>query len=170
MKTLVAIFIFRLTMSVGRCWSDVTVSQNVRVRAYILTLKTYVLVFESVNHRVPAKEEGLSALVVNPDPAALPEWQKLVQQVPKDPWGHEYQYVLRPADTKTGYGIYSFGKDGVSHSNGNDPDDFNSWSESREPHSGSNRRALILISSGSATALALLLLWQAARRRQRSRS
>ncbi|MDB6076731.1 MAG: Type secretion system protein GspG [Akkermansiaceae bacterium] len=43
-----------------------------------------------------------------------------------DSWGGGYQYRLIPA-LPAGYGVYSFGMDGVSDSEGNDPDDVNSW-------------------------------------------
>lgn len=43
-----------------------------------------------------------------------------------DNWNAPYQYRLIPA-LPAGYGIYSFGMDGVSDSEGNDPDDVNSW-------------------------------------------
>ena len=123
--------------------------------------------FEALNGRLPTNEEGLQALLVNPDPANLHKWSKLIDTLPKDPWGREYQYFTRSSDGKLSYGIYSFGKDGISHSNGNDPDDFNSWEKLRQETS---HTPLILIFSASATALVFVLSWQAARRRQQRHS
>jgi hypothetical protein len=46
-----------------------------------------------------------------------------------DPWGHPYRVVA--AEGPDRFGFYSTGRDGLSNSNGNDPDDINSWSEAR---------------------------------------
>jgi len=49
-----------------------------------------------------------------------------------DPWGHSYKCrrnVVMPDGTVTDSGIYSLGEDGVSASNGDDPDDLNSWDD-----------------------------------------
>jgi len=81
--------------------------------------------FEVDNGRLPTTAEGLNALISNPDPANLPNWRQLSSRVPDDPWGYPYQYVAQKSDG--GFGIYSFGRDGVSRSAGNDPDDVNSW-------------------------------------------
>ena len=47
-----------------------------------------------------------------------------------DVWGNPYRFVRREQneDPDSEYGIYSVGIDGESGSNGNDPDDLNSWS------------------------------------------
>lgn len=53
---------------------------------------------------------------------------------PLDQWGNPYRCVFgkfrRPGiDRLYTIGIYSMGEDGISLSNGNDPDDINSWSD-----------------------------------------
>lgn len=50
-----------------------------------------------------------------------------------DPWGHPYRVVAVAvaAEGPDRFGFYSTGRDGISHSNGNDPDDINSWTEAR---------------------------------------
>jgi hypothetical protein len=54
-----------------------------------------------------------------------------------DPWGNKYLFTALPEyqhgkDSKILH-VYSCGLDGVSNSNGNDPDDINSWSHDRQP-------------------------------------
>ncbi len=48
-----------------------------------------------------------------------------------DNWGHPYQFVpKKPSDKgEASVGVYSLGADGISRSNGNDPDDICSWSD-----------------------------------------
>lgn len=49
-----------------------------------------------------------------------------------DPWGNPYQVIERSESTdglKTTVHAYSFGQDGKSLTQGNDPDDINSWND-----------------------------------------
>ena len=59
------------------------------------------------------------------------EEQPLLGPQPElDAWKHPYRCVrdIRGADeAQIAVGAYSLGEDGVSNSNGNDPDDLNSW-------------------------------------------
>ena len=47
----------------------------------------------------------------------------------KDPWKNPYQYVTRRVGDEDRVGVYSFGRDGTSKSDGNDKDDLNSWND-----------------------------------------
>lgn len=91
------------------------------------SLRMDLLMFEAINGRVPTHEEGLQAVVKNPDPERLKHWRAWRAELPKDPWGHNYQYVVAAPGGDQPFGIYSFGPDGVSRSGGNDPDDRNTW-------------------------------------------
>lgn len=79
--------------------------------------------YELDNGAYPTTLQGLRALVEAPSEAdnwSGPYLQK--QQLPKDPWGQEYQYVS-PGKYNTGsYDLYSFGPDGAE---GND--DIANW-------------------------------------------
>ncbi len=47
-----------------------------------------------------------------------------------DPWGNPFQVVERSSHNgRRQFAVYSLGRDGMSQTNGNDPDDINSWSE-----------------------------------------
>ncbi len=47
-----------------------------------------------------------------------------------DPWGKPLQVVERlDDDGRKRFAVYSFGFDGISKTDGNDPDDINSWSD-----------------------------------------
>ena len=79
--------------------------------------------------RLPTEEEALRALIDRPMdwPDGVP-WESYLDtpELPPDAWGNELVYVL-DANLPVGFGIYSPGKDGVTSSRGNDPDDFNTW-------------------------------------------
>lgn len=93
--------------------------------------------------RYPTVEEGLGILCRKiPSPGTRdgykPPYVDLAEngsddreRVLNDMWGNPYVYVLNvglEGDEKKA-GIYSCGPDGASFTNGNDPDDINSWSE-----------------------------------------
>jgi hypothetical protein len=86
----------------------------------------------------PVVEQWLA----NTLPADDPAWRLLVERQDLDPWGNPYRCVqdLRHQDgTHITIGVYSTGRDGVSQTHGNDPDDLNSWDE----HTGAYDRAEI---------------------------
>ncbi len=74
--------------------------------------------------RYPGTEQGLAALVTRP--ADEPKWQGpyLSKALPKDPWGHDYQY--RAPGEHGEYDLLSFGKDGRAGGEGEDAD-LTSW-------------------------------------------
>jgi len=74
----------------------------------IATLSTAVTLFKLYNYKFPDNEEGLKALVKNPDPKKYSDYRQLLKKVPIDPWGHPYYY----ATTKEGFELLSFGSDG----------------------------------------------------------
>jgi general secretion pathway protein G len=71
--------------------------------------------------RYPSTEEGLGALLA-PPPQALDKWKGpyLKRAMPRDPWGHPYQY--HAAGTNGDYGIVSLGRDGQPGGSGDDAD------------------------------------------------
>jgi len=74
--------------------------------------------------RYPSTEQGLAVLVVKP--ADEPKWggPYLSKAVPKDPWGHDYQY--RSPGEHGEYDLLSLGKDGRPGGEGEDAD-LTSW-------------------------------------------
>jgi general secretion pathway protein G len=74
--------------------------------------------------RYPGTEQGLAVLVARP--ADEPKWAGpyLAKAVPKDPWGHDYQY--RSPGEHGEYDLLSLGKDGRPGGEGEDAD-LTSW-------------------------------------------
>ena len=75
------------------------------------------------NFRYPTSEQGLDALVHRPNDPNLKNWRTdgYVKQLVKDPWGHDYVYVV-PGTGGAAYDLMSFGADGAPGGTGNDAD------------------------------------------------
>ncbi len=82
-------------------------------KTQISMFDTALDLFESDNGRFPTSEEGLRALVEQPQ--GLTNWHSgyLKQSsVPKDPWGNDYQYRSPGTKNTSGYDLFSTGPDG----------------------------------------------------------
>jgi len=73
--------------------------------------------YEIDNGNYPTTEQGLRALVEKPSGSPEPKkWKRLLDatEIPKDPWGNEYQYKC-PGDKNTdGFDLVCSGKDGAA--------------------------------------------------------
>jgi type II secretion system protein G len=89
----------------------------------IRMIATALVLYRVDYQRYPTTAEGLRALVEGPtDPAALPHWHKggYLRSLPKDPWGHDYQYA-NPGAHGEQFDLYSLGP------SGNDSKLITSW-------------------------------------------
>jgi general secretion pathway protein G len=100
-----------------------------QTKVQIESLETALKLYKLDNGVYPSTEQGLQALVEQPDAGTLPKkWRKggylEKGKVPKDPWGNEYIF-LSPG-TNGDYDIISYGADGVP--GGEDENkDINNW-------------------------------------------
>ena len=93
------------------------------IAALLAALKLYRL----DNQRYPTSEQGLAALTARPtQPPVPPNWKPngYLERLPKDPWGHPYQY-LNPG-LRGEIDVFSFGADGQPGGSGIDTD-IGSW-------------------------------------------
>lgn len=93
------------------------------IAAIMQALKFYRL----DNQRYPTTEQGLAALVTAPtQPPLPPNWKPngYLERLPKDPWGHGYQY-LSPG-LRSEVDVFSLGADGQPGGTGIDTD-VGSW-------------------------------------------
>ena len=101
----------------------------IQTRVQIESLETALKLYKLDNGVYPGTEQGLQALVEQPDTGVLPKkWRKggylEKGRVPKDAWGNEYIF-LAPG-TGGDYDIISYGADGVP--GGEDENkDINNW-------------------------------------------
>ena len=101
-----------------------------KARADFSSLQTALKLYRIDNFNYPTTEQGLEALVSKSSIAPVPRNFKssgYIDNLNKDPWGNEYQYVS-PADDGKEYDIYSLGADGVSGGEGQNAD-VSVWDE-----------------------------------------
>jgi general secretion pathway protein G len=104
-------------------------SQQAKVtgaRTQIANFETAISAFEIDLGRYPTTTEGLRALVQKPTSDSEGWLQPYMsrEEVPKDPWGNEYQYRYPGQYNENSYDLYSVGPD---HRMGGD-DDITNWS------------------------------------------
>ena len=83
--------------------------------------------YELDNGTYPTSEQGLQALVIEPDVPPLPRnWQgpyiKGINRF-RDAWGNPYQYVYPGTHNQHSYDLFSKGPDGLDGT----PDDVTNW-------------------------------------------
>lgn len=95
----------------------------VRAKSDVRAIESALNMYKLDNHRYPASDQGLSALVEKPGGSdAAKNWKQggYLDKIPKDPWGNEYRY-LNPGQHGT-IDIYSLGADGQDGGEGVDAD------------------------------------------------
>jgi general secretion pathway protein G len=103
---------------------NLEVANNVRIKGDMQTLSTPLMVYRSSNGFLPTTEQGLKALVSKPESSPKPRnWQKLMDSVPVDPYGMEYNYVQPGIHNPDSYDLFSAGKDRIAGT----PDDKGNW-------------------------------------------
>jgi general secretion pathway protein G len=82
-----------------------------KARADIHNFMTALATFKLDTGMYPTSDQGLQALRVSPGNA--PQWAGpyVIQDIPKDPWGHDYLYKF-PGDHGDEPDIVSLGQDG----------------------------------------------------------
>jgi general secretion pathway protein G len=104
-------------------------ARQVKARLDIVSLETALKLYKLDSGMYPGTEQGLQALVAQPETGILPKkWRKggylEKNRIPKDPWGNEYIYLC--PGVYGDFDIISYGADGVS--GGEDKNqDINSW-------------------------------------------
>lgn len=86
----------------------------VRVANDIRAIEASLNLYKLDNFNYPSTEQGLQALVTQP--SGTPEaknWKQggYLRNLPKDPWGNEYQYAS-PGTSGGQFDLFSYGSDG----------------------------------------------------------
>lgn len=89
----------------------------------IQTMETALTMFRLDNSKYPTTEQGLKALVTQPNDDSIRHWRAggYLQQLKKDPWGNEYVYQY-PGTHGQDYDLYTLGADGQPGGDGNNAD------------------------------------------------
>jgi general secretion pathway protein G len=106
--TLAALLV--LLLSIRPFGNQVEYGRHTRVQADIQGIGTQLKLYESINGFYPTTEQGLRALVVQPDTDPRPtRWHQLCKDVPKDPWQNDYIYMCPGQRHPESYDLYSAG-------------------------------------------------------------
>lgn len=104
-------------------------AKQVKARVQMESLETAIKLYKLDNGIYPTTEQGLQALVEQPQTGTVPKkWRKggylEKGKVPKDPWGNEFVYLSPGAHGD--YDIIAYGADGVPGGEEFNKD-INSW-------------------------------------------
>jgi len=104
-------------------------AKRLKANLQIESLETALKLYKLDNGMYPDTEQGLQALVEEPEAGTLPKnWRKggylEKGRVPKDPWGNEFVYLSPGVHGE--YDIISYGADGVSGGDEKNKD-INNW-------------------------------------------
>lgn len=102
-------------------------ARRIAAKQDIASIMQALKLYRLDNFHYPRTEQGLQALVQKPDtPPLPPNWKTggYLERLPKDPWGHQYQYLSPGLHGEID--VFSFGADGVAGGEDNDAD-IGSW-------------------------------------------
>ena len=105
----------------------ITCARTVAATSDLAAIRQALKLYRLANQRSPTTEQGLAALVTKPvDPPLPPNWKPggYLEKLPRDPWGHSYQY-LNPG-LKSDVDVFTYGADGQPGGTGADAD-LGSW-------------------------------------------
>jgi general secretion pathway protein G len=97
----------------------------VRTKQDIASIVAALNIYKLDNFIYPSAEQGLEALVTKPSgqPDA-PNWSQRLDRLPKDPWGHPYQYQHPGQHGEID--VFSYGADGKAGGDG-EAADIGNW-------------------------------------------
>ncbi len=106
----VTIIALLLGTAIYKLTGNVEYARDTRVRADIQGISTQLKLYESMNGFFPTTDQGLQALVVQPDTDPRPtRWYQLYKDMPKDPWQNNYIYICPGIKHPESYDLYSAG-------------------------------------------------------------
>ncbi len=100
----------------------------------IANLESVLELYRMDSARYPTTEQGLDALVNEPDDARNypPGGYLQKQRIPEDPWGNPYEYEQPGQNNSHSFDIWSFGADGKPGGEGVDSD-IGNWVDGGDP-------------------------------------
>jgi general secretion pathway protein G len=101
-----------LGLAISKLGNTTAIDKAMRVQADVQAIKTQLQLYESMNGFYPTTEQGLQALVTQPQNDPRPaRWYQLFKELPTDPWGNGYIYRNPGLKNPGGYDLYSAGPD-----------------------------------------------------------
>src|SRR5207302_11412177 len=110
----VSIIVIILGVAISKLGNTTAIAKTMRVQADVQSFGTQLQLYESMNGFYPTTEQGLQALVTQPQNDPRPaRWYQFFKQVPKDPWASDYIYRCPGLKNPSGYDLYSAGPDRI---------------------------------------------------------
>ena len=111
-KLVVSIIVIILGVAISKLGNTTAIAKTMRVQADVQAIKTQLQLYESMNGFYPTTEQGLQAMVTQPDKDPRPaRCYQLFKELPQDPWGNGYIYRCPGLKNPSGYDLYSAGPD-----------------------------------------------------------
>ena len=108
----VTIISLLLGAAIYKLGGNVEYAKHTKISADIQSISTQLKLYESMNGFVPTTEQGIQALIVQPDTDPRPvRWYQLFKEMPKDPWQNNYIYRSPGQKNPSSYDLYSAGPD-----------------------------------------------------------
>jgi general secretion pathway protein G len=108
----VTIIAVLMSAAIYKLKGNLDVAKRNRVSADIQNVRVQLQLYETMNGFFPTTEQGLQALVTQPDTDPKPaRWNQLFEEVPKDPWFTPYIYRNPGTKNPGGYDVFSAGPD-----------------------------------------------------------
>ena len=108
----VTIISLLLGAAIYQLGGNVEYAKHTKISADVQAISTQLKLYESMNGFFPTTDQGIQALVSQPESDPKPtRWYQLFKEMPKDPWQNNYIY-RNPGMKNTGsYDLYSAGPD-----------------------------------------------------------
>src|SRR3982751_7138953 len=104
----VSIIVVLLGLAISKMGNPTGFAKQTAVRADVQAIGTQLQLYESMNGFYPTTEQGLQALVTQPDKDPRPaRWYQLFKEMPKDPWGNDYIFRYPGVKNPSGYDLFS---------------------------------------------------------------
>jgi general secretion pathway protein G len=101
-----------LLLSVRPFGNQTGYAKHTKIQADIQGITTQLKLYKSMNGFFPTTDQGLRALVIEPEVHPRPtRWYQLYSEIPRDPWGNEYVYRCPGMKHPENYDLFSPGPD-----------------------------------------------------------
>lgn len=108
----VTIIALLMGAAIYKLGGNVEYSRHIRIGADVQGINTQLKLYESMNGFYPPSEQGLQALVTQPDSDPKPmRWYQLYKELPRDPWQTNYIYRCPGVKHPESYDLFSAGPD-----------------------------------------------------------
>src|ERR1700757_4004568 len=108
----VSIIVIILGVAISKLGNTTAIAKSMRVQADVQAIKTQLQLYESMTGFFPTTEQGLQALVTQPQNDPRPtRWYQLFKESPKDPWGSDCIYSNSGLDHSGGSDFFFPGPD-----------------------------------------------------------